>query len=404
MTRPYPNLPTNVGPCVLWFAEISWDSIAGTDRQIVEAADRPVVWVDAPTPPHRPGGPLLPAPVRGVETVRLDPLLVRIQPFVFPMSGRRLMSRLSASVVVAQTKSTLRRIGATPVAVVAHPSLYLGRWGTGVLEVLYGTDDYEAGSELMGTSPAWLRVLTTKSIREADVSVAVTPALAEKWRELGAQPVVLPNGCRIPDMTSAAGLRAAPRDGRIPTVGLVGHLSARIDMDLIEAIAASEYQLVLAGPYDDRWEPARWRRLTRRENVEYLGVLPSSEMPALLSRVDVGITPYTDSEFNQASFPLKTLEYLSSGLPVVATDLPASRWLAEDMRKKLPWVSVQDHLAIASTQTDFVSEVGRLVRANEPDHAAQRQEYASQHSWQSRWSALMGLIEEPTREARLARG
>lgn len=404
MTRPCPNLPTNVGPCVLWFAEISWEGVAGTDRQIVEAADRPVVWVDAPTPPHRPGGPLLPAPVHGVEIVRLVPLLVRIRPFVFPMSGRPLMRRLSASVVVAQTKSTLRRIGATPVAVVAHPSLYLGRWGTGVLEALYGTDDYEAGAELMGASPTWLRELTVKSIREADVSVAVTPALAEKWRELGAQPVVLPNGCRIPDMTSAARLRAAASDGWAPTVGLVGHLSARIDMDLIEAIAASGYRLVLAGPYDPRWEPARFRRLTRCKNVEYLGVLPSSEIPAVLRRVDVGITPYTDSEFNQASFPLKTLEYLSSGLPVVATDLPASRWLAEDMRQQLPWVSVQDHLAIASTPTDFVSAVGRLARANEPDHAAERRQYATQHSWQSRWSALMDLVDEPTREARLARG
>ena len=394
MTRPRKqSLPTNVGPCVLWFAETPWDGLAGTDKMLVEAADRPVVWVDAPSPPHRPGGRWLPAPLGGVELVRVAPLLVRVTPFVFPMSSRRPMRHPSATVVVAQVRAALRRLGATPASVVAHPSLYLGRWGKDVLRALYGTDDYEAGSELMGISPAWLRQLTARSIMDADVSIAVTPALADKWRQMGADPVVLPNGCQVPEMAShSTSPSPSPKDGP-PTVGLVGHLSARIDIGILEAIAEVGFTLLIAGPYDDRWEPARFRHLVERANVEYIGVIPSWQIPALLGQVDVGITPFLDSEFNRASFPLKTLEYLGAGLPVVSTDLPASRWIAQDMNGQMHGDAIRNHLAIASRQEDFVLQVGRLAGIRAPSVQAERRRYAAQHSWQSRWSTLMSMVE-----------
>ena len=41
--------------------------------------------------------------------------------------------------------------------------------------------------------------------------------------------------------------------------------------------------------------------------------------------------PYGRTEFNKHSFPMKTLEYLSAGRPVVATSLPAIRWLDTDL-------------------------------------------------------------------------
>ena len=303
------------------------------------------------------------------------------------------MRRPSAAVVVAQVRAVLRHLGAMPTSVVAHPSLYLGRWGGDIVQTLYGTDDYEAGSDLMGVSPAWLHQLTARSIGVADVTVAVTPALADKWQQLGADPVVLPNGCRVPEPGSLAKRRRVLPEDRPPTVGLVGHLSARIDMGILEAIAASDLTLLMAGPYDRRWAPARFTRLVERHNVDYLGVVPSSDVPALLGRMDVGITPYTMSEFNQASFPLKTLEYLGSGLPVVTTDLPASRWIAQDMQDRIPQGRVHDHLAIAATQVDFVAEVGRLASAPAEELDAQRRRYAALHSWQSRWSALTSLID-----------
>ena len=62
--------------------------------------------------------------------------------------------------------------------------------------------------------------------------------------------------------------------------------------------------------------------------------------------------PYRDTPFNRGSFPLKTLEYLAAGRAVVATDLPAIRWLNTDL------------ISVATTPAAFADHVARL--ASEP--------------------------------------
>ncbi len=79
--------------------------------------------------------------------------------------------------------------------------------------------------------------------------------------------------------------------------------------------------------------------------MAWVGRRAFEELPAYLRLMNVGLTPYTDTPFNRASFPLKTLEYLAAGLPVVSTDLPATRWLNTDL------------VRIADSQSDFVSAV-----------------------------------------------
>ena len=75
------------------------------------------------------------------------------------------------------------------------------------------------------------------------------------------------------------------------------------------------------------FDPERMEALIARPNVHWLGTKPFAELPSYLGAIDVGLTPYAQSAFNRASFPLKTLEYLAAGRPAVASDLPAHRWL-----------------------------------------------------------------------------
>ncbi len=72
----------------------------------------------------------------------------------------------------------------------------------------------------------------------------------------------------------------------------------------------------------DRFLSTRWiaqRDVSGREQFE--------DLPGYLAAMDVGLVPYGATEFNRWSFPMKTLEYLAAGLPVVSTSLPAVRWL-----------------------------------------------------------------------------
>jgi teichuronic acid biosynthesis glycosyltransferase TuaH len=108
-------------------------------------------------------------------------------------------------------------------------------------------------------------------------------------------------------------------------------------------------------------------------------------MPAYLNRINVGITPYTDSEFNRASFPLKTLEYLAAGLPVVSTDLPATRWLGADL------------IRLAADPPEFVAAVRSAAAEPRSDgKIAARRNLAAQHSWSVRADRVATLLGLPS--------
>ena len=91
--------------------------------------------------------------------------------------------------------------------------------------------------------------------------------------------------------------------------------------------------------------------------------------------------PYRDSPFNRGSFPLKTLEYLAAGRAVVATDLPAIRWLATEL------------VCIADGAAGFADQVDRLLaQPGTPDMLARRQAFAARHSWAGRAAEIHEAI------------
>jgi teichuronic acid biosynthesis glycosyltransferase TuaH len=104
-------------------------------------------------------------------------------------------------------------------------------------------------------------------------------------------------------------------------------------------------------------------------------------LPSYFRLIDVGIVPYGDSPFNRGSFPLKTLEYLAAGRSVVATGLPAIRWLATDL------------VAIASEPRAFADHVDRLLdEVRSPALMARRRAFAAQHSWANRAADFHEII------------
>ncbi len=57
----------------------------------------------------------------------------------------------------------------TPLAVVST-NLHdvQGRWGSEIVSVLHGTDDFVSGAELMGVSARWIRAQERKAVTNAD--------------------------------------------------------------------------------------------------------------------------------------------------------------------------------------------------------------------------------------------
>jgi glycosyltransferase involved in cell wall biosynthesis len=156
-------------------------------------------------------------------------------------------------------------------------------------------------------------------------------------------------------------------------------VSTQCDVALIARLAASfpEASIVLVGPVG--LDEAALVPL-RRSNVHLLGVRPYSDLPAYVQHFDVGIIPYVQSAWTVAVDPLKLLEYLAAGLPVVTTAIPeAAKYAA--------------HVAIADDADQFVTAVRAALGGDRAVGRVRGQALAREHTWQRRAETFIQLIE-----------
>jgi len=383
-------------PYVVWMANKLWEAHS-VDRSMTRELERyaRILWVDPPISPatrayRRFGAPRTAWP----HLSAVSDTVTRLTTTALPGLRRPGVRLTTAALLRAQVRWALRRTGIEPAALVSTSLEDLhGWWGRGVVSALYGTDDYVAGAELMRMSASWLRAQERRAVASADVVLALSPLLAQRWSAIRGSPVpVIPNGC-TPVRASADRLPAAIRDLPPPVVGLIGKLNGRINLDLVEAVADAGFSLLVVGPHDSRWESQRFGALTARPAVHYAGPVRAAEVPSYIAAIDVGITPYLDSPFNRASFPIKTLDYLSAGRPAVSTALPAARWLLDDLTRGHREAAPGAILALADDRAGFIDAVRQLVRGGREAARADRcRAFAGRHTWSRRADALAALL------------
>jgi teichuronic acid biosynthesis glycosyltransferase TuaH len=393
------------GRYVVWVANMLWEE-PGADRRIVTELTRHanILWVDPPVTlaTSSQGRHRAARTVRPILT-ELDDHVTRLTPTAVPGMHRIGVRITTDPLVRAQVRWALRRIGIQPFAVVATTLRDLqGRWGPSTVSALHGTDDYVAGANLMRLPVRRLLAQERRAVAHADVVTALSLPLAERWSALRGIPVpVIPNGC-TPVATSVGCPPDAIRDLPRPIVGLIGRLNARIDLEIVEALVEAGYSLLIVGPHQPQWEARRFAALIARSNVRYVGRVPEEDGRAYITGANIGITPYLNSRFNRASFPLKTLDYLSAGRPVVATSLPAAVWLRADLAQSDLSDSADRILALADDTAGFIKAVRDI--AGEPGHPRQDaappaeldaelcRSFAGRHTWSRRADALAAAI------------
>jgi len=121
-------------------------------------------------------------------------------------------------------------------------------------------------------------------------------------------------------------IAAAPGEPQVAV--WTGAIDFRFDADLLAAVARClpGWRFLIAGPVLDR--EARGR-LAAVRNVELLGVVDPAEVPALVARASVCVMPYRESEFTDMLFPIKLVEYLAAGRPVVSTPIRIAREMSD---------------------------------------------------------------------------
>jgi glycosyltransferase involved in cell wall biosynthesis len=196
-------------------------------------------------------------------------------------------------------------------------------------------DDYEAGNNRFGAG--WQRRLVqlwedNLPRRAAGVTVN-TRFLQRRCRALGVpndRIAYVPNGIaagRIatPDPRAVAGLRAGLALGDAPVVAYVGTLSQTthnvgllLDAFALVAARVPGARLLLVGDGEDRrvLEDRAWQ-LGLGPRALFAGPVPHESVPAYLGLAACSVDPVADDPVARGRSPLKIVESLAAGTPVV---------------------------------------------------------------------------------------
>jgi glycosyltransferase involved in cell wall biosynthesis len=214
---------------------------------------------------------------------------------------------------------------------------------------------------------------------QADVTFASALALLEDCRAHTDRAELMPHGVEWAHFAQAA-LDPPPRPADIadltgPIIGFFGLLHEWIDQDLLCRIAQAhrEATLVLIGAAQ-----VDVSRLQREPNIRLLGRRQYSELPAYSAAFDLALIPFVFSDLTVAVNPIKLREYLSAGLPVVASALPEIRALGD-----------QEGLFAAENPDAFLQAVGAVLR--QPVTPAERESRAramASESWMGRCAQM----------------
>lgn len=186
--------------------------------------------------------------------------------------------------------------------------------------------------------------------RGFDAVVAATPDILRRFRDLPALRAGVYNFPLADELRCAASWGSRRRQACY-----VGGISVnRGARELVAAAAQCRAEIVLAGPFWDGLNEAQAAAMPGWTRVRYRGVVSRDEVAALMGSSRVGIVTFLPIVSHVNALPNKLFEYMSAGIPVVASDFPVWREIVEATGSGL-CVDPRDPAAIA-TAVDRLSE------------------------------------------------
>lgn len=224
----------------------------------------------------------------------------------------------------------------------------------------------ESHAHLDNQTPSFLRMITAaRDYPQFRALVTIGEVLRDHYQSLGVPEnklLILPTGVDIERFLRPAILPVNPYQSSAPNVAYVGHL---YDYKGIPTIFEAAQQLpavnfhLVGGKPDDIERHRQTIEQLRLNNVSLHGLKPQQEVPPYLWYADVLLLPpsahHPSAEWTS---PVKLGEYLASGSPVIATDIPALRsWLTD---KQVTFIPPDSGQAMASAIQHILSQPDTL--------------------------------------------
>ena len=160
-----------------------------------------------------------------------------------------------------------------------------------------------------------------------------------------------------------------------------------VDLLLEVAQKLPQIQFVFAGGNKEKL--SAYRQIVQEKqirNATFLGYLPHEQLPSLLQAANILAHPHCSGEAATFTSPLKFFEYLASGTPIVATEIPP---LLEFKEANIvaAWCETDNVTAYANALTKALE-----THPYKADGYARQIDFARQFSWESRMRKILNKV------------
>ncbi|WP_306486622.1 glycosyltransferase family 4 protein [Corynebacterium sp. UMB6689] len=175
-----------------------------------------------------------------------------------------------------------------------------------------------------------------EAVTESGAQVFLSNVSKQSFAERGlslSRPVILPNSLDESVLAANKACTSNKVSGREEAgeivVGSVSSLVGYEGFDtLIDALASTStrFRLLLVGGGKERNSlEQRAARLGLQDRVSFVGPQPHAEIGEWYKKLDIFVLPRRDQSVTRMVTPIKHLEAMARGIPVIASDLPALR-------------------------------------------------------------------------------
>jgi len=236
-------------------------------------------------------------------------------------------------------------------------------------------DDHRAWPDISDDEKIRLTNNYRELLARADMAFVNCEPVQRSMSEFHQNVRLVPNGCDIDPPSVQPKNNAAFNEfmaWKGPTIGFIGNLEAKIDLELIAKLAEhfQACQIVLIGSTHANQAA---RELTRYTNIRMPGVVSYEEAGAWISKFDVGLVPHRKMAMTSNMNPLKVFVYLAMNIPVVSTEV-------ENIE------SSSGLVRIAASHEEFIATVASSLK-NSRLKVETSQEYLALNSWRSRFAS-----------------
>ena len=261
------------------------------------------------------------------------------------------------------------------VSIVQHPFWYEIASVLPNSRLIYDCMDHHEG---FGNNNESLLQLEKCLLREAELTITTSSWLNETVAPEVNRQVLIRNAGDYDHFSKAPNsVYRDPQNRKV--IGYYGAIAEWFDLDLVEDIARHHPNccILLIGADTVNAQG----RLGKLPNVIFTGEVAYSKLPYYLHGFDVCLLPFKIIPLTLATNPVKAYEYLSSGKPIVAVDLPE--------------MSQFDGLVYKSSdRTHFLEIISMVLAQSEPADLIQRRKtFATGQTWKHRCDELIRHVE-----------